>query len=249
MSVRMNPWAMPVMAAVAASVMVSACAGSATPGLELAGSPAATGSITTADAGQSGGQSGSQSASQTGSQSGGKPGTRAASLPALAKAHAAKPDDRAAAVAYARALKGAGKLRESVAILERLPDAQSKPLLIERGLMALELGETAKARELLAKTEPESNKDWRVLSALGVAEASSGNQAKAQGYFKQALQISPSNPVVQNNLALSLILEKKVTQGEALLKTAARQGEARPTVGQNLALASALTKDGAAVAQ
>lgn len=241
MSVRMKPWAMPVMAAVAASVMVSTCAGTTPPGLELAGSPPATGSITTADAGQSQGQSEGKSD--------GKTATKAASLPALAKAHAEKPDDRVAAITYARALKSAGKLRESVAILERLPDAQSKPLLIERGLMALEMGETARARELLAKTEPESNKDWRVLSALGVAEASSGNQSKAQGYFKKALQISPGNPVVQNNLALSLILEKKVTQGEALLKTAAGQGGARPTVGQNLALASALTKDGPAVAQ
>ncbi len=217
-----------VMAAVVAALLAAGCAGANAPDLALNGAPSETGSLAAGEAT--------------------KP--KAVSLPALAKAHADKPDDRAAAVAYAKALRTAGKPRESLAILDRLPDAASKPLLVDRGLLALEAGETAKARELLLKAATEKDKDWRVLSALGVAEASSGNQAKAQSYFKQALQASPNNPVVQNNLALSYLLEKKAAEGAALLKTAAaKPGSAGTRVGRNLALASTLTSDSEAVAQ
>ena len=168
-----------------------------------------------------------------------------ASLVALARAHADKPDDRQAALDYARALKSAGKLREASAVLEALPDAGKGGLLVERGLLALETGDAAKARRLLEQASPETTKDWRVLSALGVAEATAGKQAKAQGYFKKALELSPNNPVVLNNMGLSLILDAKVAEGEALLRNASKGKESQPRIGQNLALASALGKGAA----
>lgn len=169
--------------------------------------------------------------------------TEKETLVSLARAHAEKPGDRAAAVAYARGLKSAGKTREAVAVLDGLPDAGKGTLLVERGLLALEAGDAGKARRLLEQASPETTKDWRVLSALGVAEASAGRQGKAQDYFKKALALSPNNPVVLNNMGLSLILDSKAAEGEALLRNASKGTASEPRIGQNLALASALGKD------
>lgn len=210
--------------AAAIALAVGGCAGAGGPaGLELA-KPETTGSIEKSAA----------------------PATAKDSLVALARAHAEKPGDQQAALAYAQGLKSAGKTREAVAVLDGLPDAGKGTLLVQRGLLALEAGDAGKARRLLEQASPETTKDWRVLSALGVAEASAGQQAKAQGYFKKALALSPNNPVVLNNMGLSLILDSKVAEGEAMLRNASKGTGSEPRIGGNLALASALGKDGKA---
>lgn len=166
------------------------------------------------------------------------------SLAELARAHTGNPKDARAAIAYARALRASGKAAEAAGVLETAAGGAggSTPLVVEQGLLALELGHTARAQHLLLQASPGTTTDWRVLSGLGVAYSGLGKQADAQRHFLRALELSPNNPAVLNNLALSYILERKVEQAEELLRRAAA-GEARPRVAQNLALATALRSE------
>lgn len=79
-----------------------------------------------------------------------------------------------------------------------------------------------------------------MLSGLGIAASSQGNQKEAQRHFAKALEMSPNNPAVLNNMAVSLILDRKVDQAEAALRRVAKVGAPRQQVAQNLVLIKAL---------
>jgi Flp pilus assembly protein TadD len=163
----------------------------------------------------------------------------------LARANAENPKDPTLAMAYVRVLKSAGKRNEALAVLDAASDANPAEMLIavEQGLLALELGQSIKAEGALQKAALGPNRDWRVLSGLGIAASSQGNQKEAQRHFAKALELSPNNPAVLNNLAVSLILDRKVDQAEAALRRAAKAGAPRQQVGQNLALIKALKSE------
>jgi Flp pilus assembly protein TadD len=161
----------------------------------------------------------------------------AADVTTTAAAHQANPTDSAAALAYARALRASNDRLQALAVLDKT--AASKPgdrrLLLERGFLALELGDTAKAEKLLRQAQDPKVPDWRVHSGLGAALASGGKQREAQVEFAKALALAPDQPSVLNNLALSYALDGKTAQAEALLRKAGRAGKA-PQVRENLAL-------------
>lgn len=155
----------------------------------------------------------------------------------LAVAHKANPSDVAAALAYAKALRASGAKTEALGVLETT--AQAKPadrrLTLERGLLALETGDPAKAETLLRAAHDPKAPDWRLHSALGAALATRGRQPEAQAQFAKALALAPNNPSVLNNLALSYAMDGKAGEAEKVLRTAVK---AKPDgrVQQNLAL-------------
>ncbi|MBX9590300.1 MAG: tetratricopeptide repeat protein [Hyphomonadaceae bacterium] len=161
-------------------------------------------------------------------------------LQALAAAHGANPTDPGAALAYARALRTGGAKADALAVLEAAAKSKSadRRLALERGLIALELGEAQKAETLLRSAHDPKAPDWRLHSALGAALASRGKQQDAQAQFAKALALAPNNPSVLNNLALSYALDGKAGEAEKLLRTAAatKAGPDAGRVQQNLAL-------------
>ena len=104
--------------------------------------------------------------------------------------------------------------------------AAAKPgdrrLQLERGLLALELGDAATAEKLLRQAHDPKAPDWRLHSALGAALASRGKQQEAQVQLAKALALAPDQPSVLNNLALSYALDGKVAEAEQLLRKAQR---------------------------
>ena len=169
-----------------------------------------------------------------------KTASKSADIEALAAAHKAEPANATAALAYAKALRVAGAKTDAVAVLETA--ARAKPndrrLTLERGLLALELGDTANAETLLRAAHDPKAPDWRLHSALGTALASRGKQAEAQAQFAKALALAPDHPSILNNLALSYALDGKTAEAEKLLRraAAAKAGIDRERVQQNLAL-------------
>lgn len=174
---------------------------------------------------------------------------KAADLAALAAAHKARPTDPAAALAYARALRAGGDKAEALAVLDvaaaprsagksagKAASKADRQLQLERGLLALDLGQTAKAEKLLRQAHDPKAPDWRLHSALGSALASRGRQAEAQAQFAKALALAPDHPAVVNNLALSYALDGKAAEAEKLLRTARPDPAHAPRVQQNLAL-------------
>ena len=158
---------------------------------------------------------------------------------ALAPAHKANPSDPAAALAYARALRAEGAKAEALAVLDKAA-AATKPtdrrLQLERGLLALDLGQPAKAETLLREAHDAKAPDWRLHSALGAALAARGKQPEAQQQFAKALVLAPDNQTVLNNLALSYALDGKAEEAEKLLRKLQRSAAKSPQVEQNLAL-------------
>lgn len=162
------------------------------------------------------------------------PAARSAAAPAVGA--------KEALIAEARALRRAGDKAAAARTLERAAKEHPKdiPLMKERGLLALELGQVGKAETLLRKVlESLSPPDWRVHSGLGTALAASGKQQDAQLQFAKALELAPEHPAIINNLALSYALDGKAAEAEKLLRrVTAGKGRPRETdqAKQNLAL-------------
>ena len=168
----------------------------------------------------------------------------------LARAHAAEPRDAGKALAYGRALKREGKRKEALAVLDTASEAEPRhqSLRVEQGLLSLELGQSAKAEAALKEAVAGPDKDWRVYSGLGVATSTQGRHKEAQGHFNKALELSPDNPSVLNNMAVSLLLDRKVDQAEAMLRRASKDGTRPQQVAHNLALTRAIKTAAAAEA-
>jgi len=157
-------------------------------------------------------------------------------IASLAAAHKGNPTDPAAAIAYSRALRVSGAKAAALAVLDKAAGARphSRQLQLQRGLLALDLGDTAKAEKLLRLAD--DGLEWRVHSALGAALALGGKQQEAQVQFAKALALASDNPIVLNNLALSYALDGKGDEAEKLLRKAQRSAPTTAPLQQNLAL-------------
>jgi Flp pilus assembly protein TadD len=160
----------------------------------------------------------------------------------LAAAYKASPGNATAVLAYARALRITGAKAEAMAVLDKGGDkANDRTLQLERGLLALELGQTAKAEKLLRQAHDPKAPNWRLHSALGATLATAGRQQEAQAQFAKALALAPGNPAVLNNLALSYALDGKAAEAEKLLRAVKPDAVQAAQVKQNLALVVGLS--------
>ena len=161
----------------------------------------------------------------------------AISKTAIKQAEAPLHPETAAAIRDARSLKQAGNKARALGLLEKTDNSDKDPaLLLERGLLTLEMGQIDKAAELLKSAHNPSNPDWRQHSALGAAFSAKGQQQAAQAEFAKALQLAPENTGVLNNLALSYALDGKHAEAERLLRKVAENENDGPKAKQNLAL-------------
>ncbi len=164
------------------------------------------------------------------------------------------PRDAEAALAAAVILRRQGDRAGALALLDASgPHAPNDArLLRDRGLLSLELGAVSRARDHLRKAVANGSRDWQTHSALGSALAAGGDQKGAQRHFADALKLMPDNPVVLNNLALSLALDGRRGEAEQMLRrVAANPQKARDArVAQNLALVSKISeRDGKAASK
>ena len=84
---------------------------------------------------------------------------------------------------------------------------------------------------------------WQTFSALGTAHDRLDDHLGAQKAYETALQISPENPLILNNQALSLALSGQLKLAINVLKKATSHPGATPKLRQNLALLHALDGD------
>jgi Flp pilus assembly protein TadD len=146
-------------------------------------------------------------------------------------------------LALARSLRDKGDRAKALIELERgrAEAPGNRELAREAGLIALELGQTDRARKHLEAAIDAARPDWQTLSALGTALAAAGKQTEAQSHFKRALALQPNHRPTLNNLALSYALDGKLADAEKTLR-AAGVGEADTPrqMKENLALVMAL---------
>lgn len=144
----------------------------------------------------------------------------------------------------AQQLRLAGQKSQALKVLDAAENSETEAALVkQRGMLALELGQLAKAERLLIRARDDFDSDWRVHSALGATLSARGNQQAAQVEFSKALKLSPDHPSVLNNLALSYALDGNHDQAEQILRRAAAQDNGQIKSQQNLALILGLHGD------
>jgi Flp pilus assembly protein TadD len=152
--------------------------------------------------------------------------------------HAKAPRNKAAALNYARNLKAAGQKQAALEVMQGVAmyHGQDREIASEYGRLALEMNQAGLAGSVLAIADDPSKPDWKVISARGSAYAKLGQFDQAVPMFERALQISPDNPSVQNNLAMAYAANGDPNRAELLLRRAhqARPEDAR--IRQNLAI-------------
>lgn len=153
--------------------------------------------------------------------------------------YAKKPADLKAALSYARNLRAMGEKQKALVVLQQASSFHDgdKELASEYGRLALDLDQVAVAARMLEVADDPLKPDWKVISARGTVLAKQGEYKQAIPYYERALQLSPNQPSVLNNLAMANAMGGDAKQAEDLL----RRASATPTVDtpkmkQNLAL-------------
>jgi Flp pilus assembly protein TadD len=172
-------------------------------------------------------------------KSGGDPDTV---LTEEGRRYAANPNDKAAALAYARSLHALDRNQQSVAVLEtaaiRYP--MDREVLSAYGKALADVGRLREAAEVLPKAHTPDAPDWTVLSAQGSVADQLGDHQEAQRFYQASLKIAPDSPNTLSNLGLSYALDHQLPLAETTLRRAVAARGATMRVRQNLALVLAL---------
>jgi Flp pilus assembly protein TadD len=116
-------------------------------------------------------------------------------------------------------------------------------LLAEIGKLRLVTGQLEDAVKTLKRAAELDAKNWKTLSALGLAYDRLGNFASADEAYEAALKVSPDNPAVLNNYGLSRAMAHDIKAARVLLERAAAAANSDVRMRQNLALIYALSGD------
>jgi Flp pilus assembly protein TadD len=127
--------------------------------------------------------------------------------------------------------KAADVLSDAVAAHENDPK-----LLAAYAKALTAAGRSKEALPVFAKAEKLRPRDWTLLSAEGIALDQLGRHTQARARYGWALQLSPNNPDIMVNMALSDTLSGNLGAAERILRKAANQPGAGAKVRQNLAL-------------
>ncbi len=140
------------------------------------------------------------------------------------------------------------KLNKPVDAVEILKDAAKRQpdndtVQTQLGYALVDAHDYEDAVSIFDKLIQKSPADIQNYNGKGVAFDKAGNHLAAQEVYKQALSISPGTLSVENNLAMSLILNKQYGQAIAVLSKLYNDNPDNKTVRHNLALAHGLNGD------
>jgi Flp pilus assembly protein TadD len=150
----------------------------------------------------------------------------------------AHPEDAAAAIEYAQALRMIGQRAQAAAVLERtsIRNPGDRNLLGAYGRALADAGRFEQALDVLNRAHMPDQPDWRILNVQGAVLDQMGRHQDARRYYETALRIQPNEPSVLSNLGLSYALAKDLVRAEHTLRQAAVKKPIDPRVRQNLAL-------------
>jgi Flp pilus assembly protein TadD len=148
------------------------------------------------------------------------------------------PQDADAGVKLSKALRQLNRTDEAVTAAARVlvfhPNDVEGLLELARG--HIQAGQPFYALEPLKHAQTAASKDWRPLSLIGVAYDQLGRTDGARAAWRQALTLSPDNPAVLSNLAMSLAAGGEVGKAETLLRKAVQSPQVGVVTRQDLAL-------------
>jgi len=158
---------------------------------------------------------------------------------------AKSPDDLDLTLALARNLRFAGAPQQAIGLLNQTMGKQGRktPLLLELGKAYLASDQLNLAVSTLIEARIADTANWNIASTLGIAYDYQERHKEAQAAYNDALTIFPNNPVVLNNLALSLAQSGALDEAIATMQRAVDLPTAKAQQRQNLALLLALKGD------
>lgn len=151
------------------------------------------------------------------------------------------PNDRKVLLNLAKNLRFSGDAQSAIALLSKPTSPQDDPMLmLELGKAYLAADQLNLAQPVLEQAKAAAPLSWEIPSTLGVVLDHRGNHELAQAEYQVALSISPDNPIILNNMALSLAELGRLDEGIAALERAIDQPSATAQTRQNLAFLLAL---------
>ncbi len=148
------------------------------------------------------------------------------------------PTDVTAAVRLSVALRTLGRFEEAQTAADKalVIAPKDEEALLEGARALIGANQAFYALDYLNRAQAIAPKDWRVQSLFGVAYGQTKRLAEAKAAYAEALRLSPENPAVLSNLAITLAAAGDATQAEPLLRRAAASPGASIAERQNLAL-------------
>lgn len=142
---------------------------------------------------------------------------------------------------YAHALADAGHIDEASAVLAHAIKAcgADPTLLAEHGRIALLIGQPAGALSDFQTILSKQPSNVRALVDRGIALDLLGHHPEAESSYRSALKTVPDDFGVQNNLALSLLLQGRAREAVDILQPLAQRPDADDRTRDNLAVATA----------
>ncbi len=146
--------------------------------------------------------------------------------------------DTDAGVRLAASLRAVGQFNEAAQTAQQVlvVDPNNYDALLETARAFVASGQGFYAIDPAKRAQKINGRDWRPVSLLGVALGKVGREEEAQVAYQQALALSPENPAVLSNMAMTLAAKGQGAQAEALLRRAAARPDASVQVRQNLTL-------------
>lgn len=156
----------------------------------------------------------------------------------LSRQYERRPKNRNIGLAYASALRTAGKDDQALAVMQRMVihHPEDNEVLAAYGKALASSGDLLKALDVINRAQRPDNPDWRLLSAQGAVLDQLERPQEARQFYRNALDIVPNEPSVLSNLGMSYLLSNDLPAAETYLKKAISQPNADSRVRQNLAL-------------
>jgi Flp pilus assembly protein TadD len=152
------------------------------------------------------------------------------------------PLDPVAGVRAAQALRDLGQYDQAADMAQRvlLVQPDNVEAMLEIGRSHIARGQAFYGVAALERARDARPTDWRAWSLLGAAYEQVRRSQDAQAAWAQALALSPDNPDVLTNMAISAMTRGDTAAAEPLLRRAVAQPGASLKVRLNLAMALGL---------
>lgn len=155
------------------------------------------------------------------------------------------PSDTEALLGVARNLRYLGSSAEAIeTMVKGISDHGKIPaFVLELGKSQITARRFDEARATLESAINLMPDNWDVQSSAGILHDYVGEFEAAQAAYGRALELSPDNVAVINNLALSLAQSGKISEGIVILAKLVKDRRSTPHTRQNLAMLYALAGD------
>ncbi len=153
------------------------------------------------------------------------------------------PADANIAIKYASSLRALGSTKKAVQVLQQasLKSPNNQAVIAEYGKALANDGQLKQALLNLNRAQTLGNPDWRIYSAQGITLDKMARYSQARRYYKSALNLSPDQAIVLNNIGLSYALAGDLKNAETYLRRATAAKGSQPKIQRNLALVLGLS--------